>query len=42
MQTNFRYTAMLSGLALMPGGIAMLIMMPIAGQVSGLHRSRNI
>ena len=33
MQTNFPYTAMLSGFAMMPGGIAMLIMMPIAGQV---------
>ncbi len=35
MQTNFPYTAMLSGLAMMPGGLAMLIMMPIAGQLVG-------
>ncbi len=35
MQTNFPYTAMLSGLAMMPGGLAMLFMMPIAGQVIG-------
>ena len=28
MQTNFPYTAMLSGLAMMPGGMAMLVMMP--------------
>jgi DHA2 family multidrug resistance protein len=28
MQTNFPYTAMLSGLAMMPGGIAMIVMMP--------------
>jgi DHA2 family multidrug resistance protein len=35
MQTNFPYTAMLSGLAMMPGGLAMLIMMPIAGQIMG-------
>ncbi len=35
MQTNFPYTAMLSGLAMMPGGLAMLIMMPIIGQVAG-------
>jgi DHA2 family multidrug resistance protein len=35
LQENFRYTAMLSGLALMPGGVAMLIMTPISGQVSG-------
>jgi DHA2 family multidrug resistance protein len=33
MQTNFPYTAMLSGLAMMPGGLAMLFMMPIAGQI---------
>jgi MFS transporter, DHA2 family, multidrug resistance protein len=35
MQTNFPYTAMLSGLAMMPGGIAMLLMMPIMGQIAG-------
>ncbi|HUC48831.1 MAG TPA: DHA2 family efflux MFS transporter permease subunit [Xanthobacteraceae bacterium] len=35
LQTTFPYTAMLSGLAMMPGGIAMLILMPIAGQVTG-------
>jgi DHA2 family multidrug resistance protein len=33
MQTNFPYTAMLSGLAMMPGGLAMLLLMPIAGQI---------
>ena len=33
MQTNFPYTAMLSGLAMMPGGLAMLLMMPLAGQI---------
>jgi DHA2 family multidrug resistance protein len=33
MQTNFPYTAMLSGLAMMPGGLAMLLLMPIAGQM---------
>jgi len=31
LQTNFAYTALLSGLALMPGGVAMLLMMPISG-----------
>jgi MFS transporter, DHA2 family, multidrug resistance protein len=36
MQTNFPYTAMLSGLAMMPGGIAMLLMMPIAGRIISL------
>ncbi len=35
IQMNFPYTAMLSGLAMMPGGLAMLIMMPIAGQIIG-------
>jgi DHA2 family multidrug resistance protein len=35
LQTNFGYTAYLSGLALMPGGIAMLLMMPFAGAISG-------
>jgi DHA2 family multidrug resistance protein len=31
MQEAFGYTATLSGLALMPGGLAMLVLMPIAG-----------
>jgi MFS transporter, DHA2 family, multidrug resistance protein len=35
LQTAFPYTAMLSGLAMMPGGLAMLLVMPIAGQISG-------
>jgi MFS transporter, DHA2 family, multidrug resistance protein len=35
LQTGFPYTAELSGLAIMPGGLAMLLVMPIAGQVSG-------
>jgi DHA2 family multidrug resistance protein len=35
MQTNFPYTAMLSGLAMMPGGIAMIVMMPIVAQIAG-------
>jgi MFS transporter, DHA2 family, multidrug resistance protein len=34
LQTTFGYTALLSGFALMPGGLAMLVMMPIAGQIS--------
>ena len=33
MQTNFPYTAMLSGLAMMPGGLTMLLLMPIVGQI---------
>jgi DHA2 family multidrug resistance protein len=31
MQTKFQYTATLSGLALMPGGLAMAFMMPVVG-----------
>jgi MFS transporter, DHA2 family, multidrug resistance protein len=34
MQTVFPYTAMLSGLAMMPGGLAMLVMMPLIGQLA--------
>ena len=34
MQTGFYYTAYLAGLALMPGGLAMLMMMPMAGAVA--------
>jgi MFS transporter, DHA2 family, multidrug resistance protein len=40
LQTNFPYTAELSGLAIMPGGVAMLFMMPIAGQVTGLMQPK--
>jgi DHA2 family multidrug resistance protein len=35
LQTSFPYTAMLSGMAMMPGGIAMLLLMPVAGQITG-------
>jgi MFS transporter, DHA2 family, multidrug resistance protein len=35
VQTNFQYTATLSGLALMPGGLAMALMMPVVGFLSG-------
>ncbi|MBV9238460.1 MAG: DHA2 family efflux MFS transporter permease subunit [Xanthobacteraceae bacterium] len=34
LQTTYQYTAKISGLALMPGGFAMLLMMPIAGQAA--------
>jgi MFS transporter, DHA2 family, multidrug resistance protein len=34
LQLAFGYTATLSGLALMPGGIAMLLMMPLVGFIS--------
>jgi MFS transporter, DHA2 family, multidrug resistance protein len=35
LQTSFPYTAMLSGMAMMPGGLAMLVLMPVAGQITG-------
>jgi MFS transporter, DHA2 family, multidrug resistance protein len=35
LQLSFQYTATLSGLVLMPGGIAMLVMMPVVGFASG-------
>ena len=40
LQTSFPYTAKLSGLAMMPGGLAMLVMMPIAGMVIGLMQPK--
>ncbi len=40
LQTSFPYTAELSGLAVMPGGLAMLVVMPIAGQVTGLMQPK--
>jgi DHA2 family multidrug resistance protein len=35
LQTSFPYTAELSGLAIMPGGLAMMALMPIAGKLTG-------
>ncbi len=42
LQTTFPYTAMLSGLAMMPGGFAMLIVMPIAGQITGRFQPKYL
>jgi len=42
LQTAFPYTAMLSGLAMMPGGLAMLIIMPIAGQITGRFQPKYL
>ncbi|HUD88402.1 MAG TPA: DHA2 family efflux MFS transporter permease subunit, partial [Xanthobacteraceae bacterium] len=42
LQTSFPYTATLSGFAMMPGGFAMLVMMPIAGQVSGRFQPKYL
>jgi DHA2 family multidrug resistance protein len=40
LQEGFQYTATLSGLALMPGGVAMLLMMPVAGGLSSKVQPR--
>ena len=42
VQTNFQYTATLSGLALMPGGLAMALMMPVAGFLSSQAAPRYL
>ena len=42
LQTAFPYTAMLSGLAMMPGGIAMLLVMPIAGQATARFQPKYL
>jgi DHA2 family multidrug resistance protein len=36
LQVNYQYSATLSGLALMPGGLAMLMLMPVVGLL-GVH-----
>jgi DHA2 family multidrug resistance protein len=44
LQINFGYTAELSGLALMPGGLAMLVLvlMPVAGQIAPLVQPKYL
>jgi DHA2 family multidrug resistance protein len=42
LQTTFPYTAMLSGEAMMPGGLAMLVIMPIAGQITGFFQPKYL
>jgi DHA2 family multidrug resistance protein len=42
LQTSFPYTAMLSGMAMMPGGLAMLVIMPIAGQITGRFQPKYL
>lgn len=41
-QTTFDYTATLSGLSMMPGGIAMLMLMPISGFASGFVQPKYL
>jgi len=42
LQTNFNYSALLSGLALMPGGLAMLFMMPVSGFLSNVIQPKYL
>jgi MFS transporter, DHA2 family, multidrug resistance protein len=42
LQTGFGYTATLSGLALMPGGLAMLVMMPVAGALGNFLQPKYL
>jgi MFS transporter, DHA2 family, multidrug resistance protein len=42
LQTSFPYTATLSGLALMPAGLVMLALMPIAGRLSGFIQPKYL
>ncbi len=42
LQLSFQYTATLSGLVLMPGGIAMLVMMPVVGFASGYVKPKYL
>ena len=42
LQENFNYSATLSGLALMPGGVVMLILMPIAGKLTDMVQPKYL
>jgi DHA2 family multidrug resistance protein len=42
LQISFQYTATLSGLALMPGGFAMLVLMPLAGATAGRAQPKYV
>jgi MFS transporter, DHA2 family, multidrug resistance protein len=42
LQENFGYTATISGLAMMPGGLAMLFMMPVAGKLGNLVQPKYL
>jgi DHA2 family multidrug resistance protein len=41
-QTDFQYTAMLAGLSLMPGGLVMMAMMPVAAQAANHIQPRYL
>jgi MFS transporter, DHA2 family, multidrug resistance protein len=42
LQENFGYTATLSGLVLMPGGLAMLVLMPIAARLTDVVQPKYL
>jgi DHA2 family multidrug resistance protein len=42
LQTAFPYTATLSGFAMMPGGFAMLLLMPVAGMITGRFQPKYL
>jgi MFS transporter, DHA2 family, multidrug resistance protein len=42
LQTSFPYTATLSGLVLMPAGLVMLALMPIAGRMTGFIQPKYL
>lgn len=42
LQTSFPYTATLSGLVLMPAGLVMLVLMPVAGRVTGFIQPKYL
>jgi MFS transporter, DHA2 family, multidrug resistance protein len=42
LQTSFPYTATLSGLVLMPAGVVMLVLMPVAGRLTGFIQPKYL
>ncbi|WP_407114051.1 DHA2 family efflux MFS transporter permease subunit [Bradyrhizobium sp. LMG 9283] len=42
LQTELNYTAMLAGLALSPGGIATLVLMPVVGRLVGMVQPKYL
>jgi DHA2 family multidrug resistance protein len=42
LQSNFGYTATISGLVLMPGGMAMLVLMPISGRLANVVQPKYL
>jgi MFS transporter, DHA2 family, multidrug resistance protein len=42
LQTELNYTALLAGLALSPGGIATLVLMPVVGRLTGIVQPKYL